>query len=238
VQKRVTWARAYAQSAGMQNVPYLSNDELKVFSDRVKQGPAGQLDATAQLRHAFGGTVAASIVKQIDPEQQRPSAHGRDARSRAQLYKRGVEALTQQDGSPGLERPGRRPGRRASSRGSVRQVSRARSRSTMQGAVRNAARNITAGTAAEFGKSNPTGDELLATFNQAMQRAGGRSGVATDWNAPGGFAEHNGRYVWLPQTMSSNDFPFVALAGPTKRLGSRPADPRPITRAATASAFR
>jgi hypothetical protein len=205
VQKRVTWARSWAGSSGMENVPYLSNDELKVFTDRAKQGPAGQLDVTAQLRHAFGGTIAASIVKQIDPSNKDLQLMVGMPDRVAQLYKRGVEAITNKtvhlgsnDQAQGQEDAQALEDLFDKFRGAIPV--------DLQGAVRNAARNVTAGAAAEFGKSNPSGDELLATFNQAMQRAGGRSGVATDWNAPGGFAEHNGRYVWLPQTISSNDF--------------------------------
>jgi hypothetical protein len=205
VQKRVSWARAYAQSAGLQNVPYLNNDELKVFSDRVKQGPAGQLEASAQLRQMFGGQVATSIVKQIDPNnkdlQLMVGLHPRVS----ELYKRGVEAL--RDKTVHLGSNDQAEGQADNQ--ALTDIFGAYQDAIpvdMRGAVLNAARNITAGTAAEFGRTNPTGDELSNAFRSAVQRAGGMVGSAGQGSATGGFVKWYGTYAWLPQDMSRDDF--------------------------------
>lgn len=225
VQQRVAWARAYAQSAGLQNVPYLSNDEIKSFSDRIKQGPAGQLDATAALRQTFGGTIATSIVKQIDPSnkdlQLMVGLHPRVA----ELYKRGVEA--QRDKTVHLgssEQDAGQADQQALT--DIFETYRSAIPVDMQGAVLNAARNITAGTAAEFGRSNPTGDELANAFRQSVQRAGGMMGSPSQGNATGGFVNWRGSYAWLPQDMSRDDFQRrMSRAGKvdwTKAAGSAP----------------
>jgi hypothetical protein len=205
VQQRVSWARAYAQSAGLQNVPYLSNDEQKVFADRIKQGPAGQLEATASLRQAFGGTVATAIVKQIDPNnkdlQLMVGLHPRVS----ELYKRGVEALSNKTVHLGSSDQAEGQAD-AQALNDIFETYKSAIPVDMQGAVLNAARNITAGTAAEFGRSSPTGDELANAFRSSIQRAGGMLGSPGEGSAKGGFVKWYGSYAWLPQDMSRDDF--------------------------------
>jgi hypothetical protein len=205
VEQRVTWARAYARSTGLQRIPYLSNDELKVFEDRIKTGPAGALDATAGLKHLFGGSVATELVKQIDPNNKGLQLMAGLPDRSAQLYKRGVEAL----GSKTVQLGSNDQAQGQEDAQAVKDIFdkyRGAIPIDMQGAVMDAARGIAAGQSAEFGKSAPTGDELKTVFEYAMQRAGGRRGVVSDWNAPGGYAEWHGTYAWLPQEMSSNEF--------------------------------
>jgi hypothetical protein len=225
VQQRVTWARAFAASSGLQNVPYLSPDEQKVFSDRIKQGPAGQLDATAALRQTFGGNIATAIVKQIDPTnkdiQLMVGLHPRVA----EIYKRGVEAL--KDKTVHLGANDQSQGQAdAQALTDIFETYKSGIPVDMQGAVLNAARNITAGTAAEFGKSNPSGDELANAFRSAVQRAGGMLGSPGQGSATGGFVKWYGSYAWLPQDMSRDDFQRrMSRAGPadwTKAAGAAP----------------
>lgn len=200
VQARVTWARSRAAAAGLTNVPYLSNDELKVFSDRIKQGPAGQLDATALLRTTFGGTIATDIVKQIDPSnkdlQLMVGLHPR----MAQLYKEGVAALAGKTVQLGADQDD------AQALTDTFEKYKPGIPVDMQPSIMSAARNIAAGVAAEFGRSKPTGDELTGAFREAIQRAGGMVGSPTQGSATGGFVQWYGTYAWLPQDMSRDDF--------------------------------
>jgi hypothetical protein len=206
VQARVTWARAFAQSSGLVNVPYLSNDEAKIFTDRIKQGPAGQLDASTTLRNAFGGSVAMQIVKQIAPGNKdlelMVGLHPRVA----ELYKRGsaaLEAKTVHLGSTADQQTGQ------ADQQAMKDAFAAYAEAIpvdMQPALWRAAQNITAGVAAEWGHHEPTGDDLSGTFQQAMQRAGGMLGSAGQGSATGGFANWEGHYVWLPQNMGRAEF--------------------------------
>jgi hypothetical protein len=69
IERRVTWARAYAQSAGLVNVPYLNNDELK-RSARPRRPRAGGAAARSRRRSAqlVGiNATAAAIARQVDP---------------------------------------------------------------------------------------------------------------------------------------------------------------------------
>jgi hypothetical protein len=206
IQARVAWARSFAASSGLVNVPYLSNDEAKIFTDRIKQGPAGQLEASATLRNAFGGTIATSIVKQLAPGNKdlelMVGLHPRVA----ELYRRGVAALegktvhlgSTQDQATGM-----------ADQQAMKDAFAAYAEAIpvdMQPALLRAAQNITAGVAAEWGRREPTGDELASTFRASMQRAGGMLGSAGQGSATGGFANWEGHYVWLPQNMSRADF--------------------------------
>jgi hypothetical protein len=206
IQARVSWARSFAASSGLVNVPYLSNDEAKIFTDRIKQGPAGQLDSSIALRNAFGGTVAMQIVKQIAPGNKdlelMVGLHPRVA----ELYKRGsaaLEAKTVHLGSTSDQQQGQ------ADQQAMKDLFGAYAEAIpvdMQPALWRAAQNITAGVAAEWGHHEPTGDDLKGTFGQAMQRAGGMLGSAGQGSATGGFVNWEGHYAWLPQTMSRGEF--------------------------------
>jgi hypothetical protein len=193
------WARSLASSAGLVNPPLLPNDVLKVFRQSAAQGAGGQLEVAAKMRQWFGADAAA-VVQQIDPNNQdmqlMVGLHPRIS----QIYKEGVQAL--QAGSVKL---GAAPEDEQAMRDVFAKYAPGIPAS-MQPAVYRAARNITAGIASEFSNSAPTGDVLTSAFDQAMQRAGGRTGTVSDFNAPGGFAEWNGRYAWLPPTVTSNQF--------------------------------
>jgi hypothetical protein len=199
-QGRVTWARAHARANGLADPPYLSVDEIKLFQDRAAQGPAGQLEVASTMRRTFGIAVASQIVRQIDPQNRDMALMVGLPTRVGELYKRGVEA--QKAGSVKL-------GAGDEDQQMIRDTFAEYMRgipTDLQPAVLNAAKAITAGMAAEFGNTNPSGEELQEAFRAAVQRAGGRGGKVNDWNAPGGFAEYNGRYAWLPPTMSSNEF--------------------------------
>jgi hypothetical protein len=213
------WARSLASSAGLVNPPLLPNDVLKVYRQSAAQGAGGQLEVAAKMRAWFGSSAAA-VVQQIDPNNQdmqlMVGLHPRIG----QLYKEGVAAV--QAGSVKL---GASPEDEQAMRDVFAKYAPGIPAS-MQPAVYRAARNITAGIASEFSNSAPTGDVLTSAFDQAMQRAGGRTGAVSDFNAPGGFAEWNGRYAWLPPTVTSNQFiARISRAGPAdwaKAAGGEP----------------
>jgi hypothetical protein len=205
VQARISWARAFAASSGLVNVPYLSNDEAKIFTDGIRQGPAGQIAASATLRAAFGGTIATAIVKQLAPGNKdlelMVGLHPRVA----ELYKRGVAALegkTVQLGSSDQTEGQADKQALADTFGAYAEAIPV----DMQPALRRAAENITAGVSAEWGQHAPSGEQLTGAFAQSMQRAGGMLGSPSQNSATGGFAKWEGHYVWLPQTMSRSDF--------------------------------
>jgi hypothetical protein len=214
IQARVTWARSWAATAGLVNVPYLSNDEAKIVTDRMKQGPAGQLEVTAALRNAFGGSIATSIVKQLAPGNKdvelMVGLHPRVA----ELYRNGVSALagkTVHLGSTQDQATGQAD--RQAMNDQFNAIADAIP-PEMQPAVRAAAENIAAGIAAEKGNHEPTGGDLQIAFYYGLQRALGRLGDVHDFNAKGGGAEINGRYAWLPQNVSSNEaLTRIARAG-------------------------
>jgi hypothetical protein len=205
IDQRVAWARSFAKSSGLVNVPYLSVDELKVFRDRAAQGPAGQLEVAATMRQAFGAANASGVVRQIDPNskdlQLMVGLHPRVA----ELYRKGVAALeakTVKLGGEGDEGAADQQAMRdifAEYAGAIP--------TDMQPAVLNAARNITAGMAAEYRDFNPSGSDLSTAFRGAMQRAGGMTGAFSDGhNSPGGFVNWQGRQTWIPSTMTRDDF--------------------------------
>jgi hypothetical protein len=76
--------------------------------------------------------------------------------------------------------------------------------SDLQGPVFDAARNIAAGWMLEKGFTKPPAN-FDDVFRAALQYAAGRTGDVRDGNAPGGMANVNGRYAWLPGDMSTND---------------------------------
>jgi hypothetical protein len=204
VQGRVTWAISYARSAGLVNVPYLNPDETKTLRDEATTGPTGQLSVAAQLHGTFGVAIGGEIARQIDPNNKDLQLMVGLHPTMGATYRRGVEALkagTVKLGADGLDSQADAERLRSAFADYMPAIP-----VDMQPAVLNAAKAIEAGIAAEHGRNQLTGDELETFFRAAVQRAGGRSGVVTDYNAPGGFALWNGRYAWLPQTVSSNDF--------------------------------
>jgi hypothetical protein len=205
VQSRVTWAKALAKSSGLTDVPILQPDELNQFRGIAKQGPAGQLTVAATLQHSLGIADAATAVRQIDPENKdlalMVGLHPRIG----ELYKRGNEAI-----QSGTVKLGAGPEDEQAMRDAFAKFARGMP-VDMQPALMRASRAIVAGIAAEFGNSNPSGAVLTSAFEQAVQRAGGRTGRVTDMNAPGGFAlwppdDEKGRYAWLPSNITSADF--------------------------------
>lgn len=200
IQSRVTWAKALASSSHLTDVPILQPDEIQHFQGIAKQGPAGQLAVAATLSHTLGIANASTAVRQIDPSNKDLALMVGLHPRMGELYKRGVEAM--QSGTVKLGAGGEDD---QAMRDSFAKYMPAIP-PDMQPAVMRAAKAIVAGTAAEFGNSNPQGDVLTRTFEEAVQRAGGRTGRVTDYNAPGGFAEWNGRYAWLPSNVTSNEF--------------------------------
>lgn len=201
IDNRVTWARSYARSAGLETVPYLSNDEIDPLRKREREGPAGQLEIAGQLRHTFGAGIASSIAHQIDPNDKdlalMVGLHPRVA----QLYSEGVSALAGKTVKLGADQTDT-----DAMNAAFQAYSGAIPDAEMQNAVLRAARNITAGVAHEFGGGERSGDDLVNTFKQSIQRAGGMLGSPSEGSATGGFVNWNGRYAWLPQTMSRDDF--------------------------------
>lgn len=201
---RSSWATSAAHANGWVDRPLLTNDDLQVWQARVKQGTAGQLETAAAMRATFR-TDAAAAVRQIDPSntdlQLMVGLHPRIAT----LYKEGADGL-----KSGAIKLGAAPEDDQAMRNAFAKYMPAIP-PAMQDAVYRAGLNITAGIAKEFGNTNPSGDVLTSSFEQALQRAGGRSGRVTDFNAPGGFAQwppdpKTGRYVWLPSNVTSNQF--------------------------------
>lgn len=192
---RKSWARAFARSGGLIEPPYLGKDQLQIYRERAAQGPVGQLEVAADLKRTWGMDAAPSIVRSIGGEAKGDMLIMLGLNERmAQVYRRGGDALSKKavkfDDDKAREAwakfaPAVPP--------------------DVGPALFEAARKIAAGLMVEQGKTEPTAD-FSKVFEASVQRAAGRAGVVTDWNAPGGLAEHNGRYAWLPQDMSSNDF--------------------------------
>jgi hypothetical protein len=204
----------------LQNVPYLSTDELGALRQRERQGPAGQLEIAGQLAHSFGAAVASEIAYQVDPNDKDLALMVKLHPRVADLYLKGVTSLADHTVKLGVDQ--------ADNDAIAAQFDpyRAGIPDDMQGAVLNAARNITAGTAKEFGRGQPTGDELTGAFRESIQRAGGMLGSPGEGSATGGFVNWNGRYAWLPPTMRRDDFQKrLSRAGPaewSKAAGGEP----------------
>jgi hypothetical protein len=199
--ERRNWAVSYAKTAGLVDPPYLNNDEMRVFRERANQGPAGQLEVASELRRVWGVPAATSIIRQMGGEGKSDLTLMIGLHPRmAELYKKGADALKRNDKLFAHTDEDRERAQEIFSKYA------AAIPPEMRTAVWNAARAITAGTADEFGATAVEDDDLERVFSQSIQRAGGRGGVVTDWNAPGGFAEWNGRYAWMPSSMNSNEF--------------------------------
>jgi hypothetical protein len=201
IENRVTWARSYARSAGLQTVPYLNNDELKDLRDRAANGGiAGQIEVATQVRGTFGVAAATDILRQVDPNNKDMQLMAGLQPRMAQLYKIGAEAI-----KGGTVKLGTTPEDKQALSDIFTEFMPAIP-AELQPAVLKAAENITAGTAAEFGRKEPSGDELENTFRQAVHRAAGQMGSEAQGSATGGFVRWNGRYAWLPPAMSHDDF--------------------------------
>jgi hypothetical protein len=199
-QARIQWARGYARSAGLQDVPYLSPDEIKDFRDRSAQGPTGQLEVAAQARSLFGIAAATEIVRQVDPNNRDMQIMVSLPTRMAELYRRGVEALkanTVKLGADGEDSQADVQGMRDTFAEFMPAIP-----VDLQPAVLNAARAMTAGRMAETGHNQLTGAELTGAFRNYIHRAGGMVGSVDEGSATGGFARVNGRYAWLPPSMS------------------------------------
>jgi hypothetical protein len=201
IERRVTWARAYAKSAGLVNVPYLNNDEVKDLRDRAGQGTAGRLQVASEIRGLVGaGSAGSAIARQVDPNKSLQLMVGL-APVFAQQYAVGSEAVKGGTVKFGLEPED------AEAIDQVWQQFQAAVPAEMQPAVKDAARSIAAGMAAQQGKPSLTGDELAEYFRIGLQRAGGLAGTYYGaGNSPGGFASWNGRMTWLPPAMTRSEF--------------------------------
>jgi hypothetical protein len=202
IERRVTWARAYAKSAGLVNVPYLNNDELKDLRDLAGHGPAGQLQVAAEIRSLVGiNPTAAAIARQVDPNNPSLQLMVGLVPRNAQLYKVGADAVKGGTVKFGLEPED------GEAINQVWQEFQSAVPAEMQPAVREAGKAIAAGMAAEQGKPSLTGDEMAEYFRMGLQRAAGLTGSYYHAaNSPGGFASWQGSMVWLPSTMTRADF--------------------------------
>jgi hypothetical protein len=194
VQARKSWARAFARTGSLLEPPYLSKDQLQLYRDRAAQGPVAQFDVAAELKGTWGD-AAPSIVRQIGgPAKGEMTVMLGLNPAIAQRYQRGQEALDKK--AVEINDDAARQAWGVYARGVP---------ADLQPAVFDAARKIAAGWMLEKGFSKPPSnfDEV---FRSALQYAAGRTGDVHDFNAPGGLAEFNGRYAWLPGDMTSNDF--------------------------------
>jgi hypothetical protein len=198
VQARVSWARSFAQAAGLPNAPYLTNDELKPVREQLGNGAAGQLEVAAQLRHTFGVGVGTEVAKQIDRNDKTLQLFIGLEPQAAVMVRRGIDALKR---NPKLFAGGQGDDERA------RQVWGEYASgipAELQGPVYEAAKNITASAGDAVHRASLEGDEFEATFRNSIQRAAGQIGTGNE--RTGGFVNWNGRRAWLPPTMGQNEF--------------------------------
>lgn len=198
VQARVSWARSYAQATGLQNVPYLNNDELTTMRDRVGQGGAGELEVAAELRRTFGVGVGTDVAKQLDRSNKGLQLYVGLEPQAATLVRQGIDALKE---NPKLFA------------GGVGDADRAREiwsdytpgiPQELQAPIYEAAKNITAAAGSRSHRASLEGDEFEATFRAAIHRAAGQVGLGND--ATGGFVNWMGRRAWLPPSMGQREF--------------------------------
>jgi hypothetical protein len=209
VQKRVSWARSYAQASGLQNVPYLSNDELKAVRDRVGQGPVGQLEVAADLRKSFGVAVGTEVAKQVDRNDKGLQLMIGLVPQAAELYRKGIDALQR---NPKLFAGGEGDADRAREIFNEYAVG---IPPELRTPVLNVARGITAAAGDTEHRSSLEGDEFEATFRAAIHRAAGAIGVGD--KQTGGFVNWMGRRAWLPPTMGQREFQQrLSRAGPNE----------------------
>jgi hypothetical protein len=194
VQARKSWAEGFARTYRLVEPPYLNKDQLADYRQRVGQGPVAQFEAAQEIK-ATWGDAAPSIVRQIGgaaaPDMKimlglNPAIAQRFSRGQDALDKKAVElddnVARQVFGTYARGLP-----------------------SDLQTAVFDAARKIAAGWMLEKGFTKAPAN-FPQVFQAALQYAAGRGGDVNDFNSPGGLAELNGRYAWLPADMSSNDF--------------------------------
>lgn len=198
VQARVSWADSYARATGLQNAPYLSNDELKVLRDRAGQGGAGQLSVAGDLRQTFGVDVATKIAKQIAPGDKTMQLYVGLEPQAATMVRRGIDALKD---NPKLFAGGQGDADKARD---IWNEYAPGIPPELQGPVYEAAKNITASAGAAVHRSSLEGDEFEATFRNSIQRAAGQ--IGTGDNRTGGFVNWNGVRAWLPSNMGQYEF--------------------------------
>lgn len=207
VQNRVAWARSYASASGLQNVPYLNNDELKALRDRVGQGAAGEVEIAADLRKTFGVGIGTDVAKQLDKGNKNLQLFVGLEPQAAVLVRQGIDALKT---NPKLFAAGEGDADRA------REVFAEYASGIpqeLQGPIAEAAKNITAAAGARVHRASLEGDEFEATYRNAIQRAAGQIGTGPD--RTGGFVNWNGRRAWLPPTMGQAEFQQrLSRAGP------------------------
>ncbi len=199
------WAESFAATSRLAEPPYLNRDQLRAYRDRAAQGPVAQLEVAAELKQWWGPKRAASIIRQMGGEDSAEMQLMLGLHSRmGQAYRRGIEALgkklvTLDDGA-------------------ARQVWQRYAPAVpedLRPAMFSIARGIAAGWAAEQGRAELPEEQAAEIFGQALHRAAGMLGSTHGGNATGGFANWNGRFVWLPQDMSRRDFATrIARADP------------------------
>jgi hypothetical protein len=203
VEARKSWARAFARNGGLVEPPYLNKDQLTEYRQSAAQGPVAEFEIAEDVKQTWGD-AAPSVVRQIGG----PGAADMKIMlglnpAIAQRYKRGQQALDKKAVELNDD-----VGRQVFG-GYVRGLP-----SDLQAPLFDAARKIAAGWMLDkgFTKAPANYDQV---FGAALQYAAGRTGDVNDFNSPGGLAELNGRYAWLPADMTSNDFlRRVARAGP------------------------
>lgn len=201
IEQHVTWAKSWARSAGLVNVPYLPPDVMKTFRERAAQGPAGQLETAATMRRWFGVAAATETVRQIDPNDRDMQLMVGLTPQVAEMYRRGAEALKAKTVTLGAT-----PEDNDALAG-IWQEYRQAIPVDLQPALLNATRSIAAGQAAQGAMTQPSGDELEDLFRMSIQRAGGLNGsYYHSNNSPGGFVRWRGDLAWLPPTMTRDDF--------------------------------
>jgi hypothetical protein len=200
------WARSFAAAAGMNpgEAPFLPNDIKDNLQKRMKDSTTGRLEVAQQLRAWFQGPIASQVADQLAPGDAGMKLMVGFGGRVAQWYQRGAAAIDSKTVHLGstIDQAAAQD-----DRGAMADMIDAYAAAVpvdMVPAIRDAADKISAGMAFEYHEHELTGDQLKTVYSAALQRAGGRTGRVSDWDAPGGFMLHNGRWAWLPANMSTN----------------------------------
>jgi hypothetical protein len=168
--RRASLGRAPCPGNGLQNVPYLNNDELKAMRDRVGQGAAGELEVAADLRRTFGVGVGTDVAKQSIGATRTCSSMSASSRKRRRSSAR---ASTRSRPIPSCS-----PAARATP------IAPARSSRICAGDPAGAPRADRRGGEEHHGgrrravhRASLEGDEFEATYRNAIQRAAGQVGT-------------------------------------------------------------
>lgn len=201
----------------------LGKEDKQTFTAALKGQPVEQLRAMHQLQSAFGSQTAAAVVENLMPgNKELKFAASLNSRG-MELLQRGQVALDSKEITLGEQTGPNVADDKARYEGSLKWWMNAIPPDQRAGFLYTAPK-VAAGVAAESGSRSPTGDELNSVMANAFQRLGGQLG--NNGNYTGGFTTMNGDKIWLPSTMSRQEFGHRwASAGPddwVKAAGGEP----------------